>query len=83
LAIDCYKEKGNSLLSYSLFLYALASNIVIIFFTFYLGLSLLTELKPILGFDTKYILIIYPIFLFLVIIALIRFYFLKKNKSKR
>lgn len=81
LAINRYEEKGNPLLSYSLFSYALASNIAIHLFTFFLGLSLLAE--PILGLDTKSILIIYPIFLFVVIIALISFYFWGKNKSKR
>lgn len=81
LAIDRHKEKGDSLLSYSLFSYALASNVAIHLFTFFWGLSLLA--KPILGLDTKSILIIYPIFLFVVIIAFISFYFLEKNKSKR
>lgn len=81
LAINHYKEKGNSLLSYSLFSYALVSNITIHLFTLFLGFSLLAE--PILGFDTKSILIIYLIFLFVAIIALISFYFWEKNKSKR
>lgn len=81
LAIDRYKEKGNSILSYLLFSYALISNIVIPIVTFFLGGSLLLE--PILGLDTKSILILYPISLFLVIIALISCYFWEKNKSKR
>lgn len=81
LAINHYKEKGNALLSYSLFSYALVSNITIHLFTLFLGFSLLAE--PILGFDTKSILIIYLIFLFVAIIALISFYFWEKNKSKR
>lgn len=81
LAIDCYKEKGNSLLSYLLFSYALTSNIAILLFTFFWCFSLLAE--PILGLDTKSILIIYPIFLFVFIIAFISFYFGEKNKSKR
>ena len=66
---------------YLAFSYALASNVAIHLFTFFWGLSLLA--KPILGLDTKSILIIYPIFLFVVIIAFISFYFLEKNKSKR
>lgn len=81
LTIDRYKEKEKLLLSYSLFSYALVSNIVIQLFTFFWGLSLLAE--PILGLVTKSFLFIYPIFLFGFIIVLSCFYFLEKNKPKR
>lgn len=76
LAIDYYKEKGNSLLSYSLFSYSLVSSIIIPLFTLLFGASLLEQSSSGINFTF----FVYPILL-IAIIPLIYFYIYNKNKS--